>query len=356
MVRHFSLLLPLLPILSSSLPLPLRGGTSAVITPDLEARRGANAAAGIPQPTPSQLTALAHPFTLFMHYSMCTYTGCQWNTAVSPAQDFAPPDAGPNATQWAAAAAAAGATQICLTVRHVGGFALWPSRTTNYSVAASGWRGGKGDVVAEFVAAVRAAGVSPCLYVILGFDVEAAHAGVPGPLYLDRQVEVLTELLTGYGAIDRLWWDNYAIGCCQPVTHEYLFCAGGGTTSTPGPSCPGWQVLIDAVRTLSPATAIVPGPDGCLVNGEQMGGTYPLCELAFLRSAPTAAATRFFHHVSHSPARAQTTPPRCRRTPTPAPRPARPLGAPFSRCPSPTFPWQRAGSGAPTTAASAPAK
>lgn len=119
-------------------------------------------------------------------------------------------------------------------------------------------------------------GVSPCLYVILGFDVEAAHAKVPGPLFLDRQVEVLTELLTQYGPIDRLWWDNYAIGCCQPVTHEYLYCDGGGTTSTPGPSCPGWQVLIDTVRALSPTTAIVPGPDGCLVNGEEMGGTYPL--------------------------------------------------------------------------------
>ena len=131
-------------------------GTSPSITPAIAQLRKANAAAGIPVPSPSQLTALAHPFTIFMHYSMCTYTGCQWNTAVSPAQDFAPPDAGPNATQWAETALAAGASQICLTVRHVGGFTLWPSSTTNYSVAASGWRGGRGDVVAEFVTAVRA--------------------------------------------------------------------------------------------------------------------------------------------------------------------------------------------------------
>ena len=246
------------------------------LPPALSLKRASNAAAGIPLPSPSQLTALAHPFTIFMHYSMCTYTGCQWNTAVSPAQDFAPPDSGPNATQWAEAALAAGASQICLTVRHVGGFALWPTRTTNYSVAASGWRGGKGDVVAEFVAAVRAVGISPCLYIIMGFDVEAAHANVPGGTYLDRQVEVLTELLTNYGPIDRLWWDNYAIGCCQPVTHQFLYCDGGSTFSTPGPSCPGWQVLIDTVRALSPSTAIVPGPDGCLVNGEELGGTYPL--------------------------------------------------------------------------------
>lgn len=35
-------------------------------------------------------------------------------------------------------------------------------------------------------------------------------------------------------------------------------------------------MVIDLVRALSPDTAIVPGPDGCLVNGEVFGGTYPL--------------------------------------------------------------------------------
>jgi hypothetical protein len=169
-----------------------------------------------------------------------------------------------------------GATQICMTVRHVGGFAQWQTNTTDYSVAASKWRGGKGDAVRDFVTAARAAGISPCFYIILGFDVNANHSGVAGPQYLNNQVLALTELLTHYGHIDRLWWDNYAIGCCQPVTHESLYCPGGGTTSTPSAACAGWQVLIDTVRALSPLTAIVPGPDGCLVNGESFGGTYPL--------------------------------------------------------------------------------
>ena len=35
-------------------------------------------------------------------------------------------------------------------------------------------------------------------------------------------------------------------------------------------------MLIDTVRALGPDTAMVPGPDGCLVNGESFGGTYPL--------------------------------------------------------------------------------
>ena len=236
---------------------------------------------GIPAPSAPQLTALQHTFTVFHHYSLCTYVDCQWDLQTAPATDFAPPDAGPNIDQWMETTKLIGATQACLTVRHVDGFALWPTRTSNYSVAASGWRGGKGDVAADFVAAARRAGISPCFYVILGFNVEANHSSIPPARYLDDQVTVLTELLTNYGQIDRLWWDNYAIGCCQPVTVDpLLYCPGGGTESQPSAACPGWQLLIDTVRALSPGTAIIPGPDGCLVNGESFGGTYPLYHAA----------------------------------------------------------------------------
>lgn len=162
-------------------------------------------------------------------------------------------------------------------MRHVDGFALWPTKANNYSVASSPWRGGKGDLVADFVAAARRAGISPCFYIILGFDVMSNKTGVNSSAYMDAQVIALTELLTDYGQIDRLWLDNYAIGCCQPVTVDpLLYCPGGGTTSEPSPACPGWQTLIDLVRKLSPGTAMIPGPDGCLVNGETEGGTYPL--------------------------------------------------------------------------------
>ncbi len=199
--------------ITGTAPHSVRGTTTDITA--ASALRQRNAAAGVPLPSQAQLSGtLQHQFTLFMHWSMCTFTGCQWNLATSPAQDFAPPDAGPNATQWALTAKLAGATQICLTVRHVGGFALWPTASTNYSVANSTWRGGKGDVVLEFVTALRAVGISPCLYIILGFNVEAAHANVSGPAYLERQVTALTELLTNYGHVDRLWWDNYR--CARP--------------------------------------------------------------------------------------------------------------------------------------------
>ena len=196
-----------------------------------------------------------------------------------------------------------GSTQACLTVRHVDGFALWPTRSNNYSVASSPWRGGKGDVVgelafrpavmvgwllsratpappsaADFVASMRRLNVSVCFYIILGFNDWANSTGVPPAAYLAQQVTVLTELLTQYGPVDRLWWDEYA-GHNPGQFHEGFSCPDGH----PDPvGCPAWTTLIDLVRELSPSTAIVPGPDGCLVNSESPGGTYPLYHATFV--------------------------------------------------------------------------
>lgn len=45
-----------------------------------------------------------------------------------------------------------------------GGFALWPSKFTPYSVAASKWKGGKGDVLREFADAANKWGIKISYY------------------------------------------------------------------------------------------------------------------------------------------------------------------------------------------------
>ena len=105
--------------------------------------------------------------------------------SVAPASSFNPVDLDTN--NWMEAALQLGASQVCLTVRHVDGFALWPTRANNYSVAASPWRAGKGDVVKDFVASARQFGISPCFYIILGFDVFSNQSGVSGAEYLAQQ-------------------------------------------------------------------------------------------------------------------------------------------------------------------------
>lgn len=124
-------------------------------------------------------------------------------------------------------------------------------------------------------------GLSPCFYIILGFNVYANKTGVPADEYIAQQVTSLTELLTNYGPIDRLWWgricrkrscclsrslecrahlrrwDNYALdgAIYQPVTHAGFVCPGNAYDPI---KCPAWKTMIDTVRSVSPDTAIFP--------------------------------------------------------------------------------------------------
>ena len=59
-----------------------------------------------------------------------------------------------------------GMKEICLTAHHEGGFALWPSKFTEYSVARSlHWHGGRGDVLRAFADAANRAGINICYYI-----------------------------------------------------------------------------------------------------------------------------------------------------------------------------------------------
>ena len=59
---------------------------------------------------------------------------------------------------------AMGMREICLTAHHEGGFALWPSNFTDYSVKATPWMDGKGDVLRLFADAANRYGVKICYY------------------------------------------------------------------------------------------------------------------------------------------------------------------------------------------------
>ena len=115
------------------------------------------------------------PLRTFHHFDICTFTGCEHNSGTAKksqgsgaAAAFAP-TATINATQWVLAAKALGAGSAVMTARHEGGFALWPSKYTNYSIAHSPYMGGKGDIVMEFVTACRAHGLKAglCKYLLV---------------------------------------------------------------------------------------------------------------------------------------------------------------------------------------------
>jgi hypothetical protein len=70
--------------------------------------------------------------------------------------------------QWVATAEAMGAKYIVFVAKHVGGFCMWRTETTDYSIASTSWRSGKGDVLKDLAESCRKRGMklgvylSPC--------------------------------------------------------------------------------------------------------------------------------------------------------------------------------------------------
>ncbi len=162
------------------------------------------AEAGRPRPTPAQLAWQRDELAMFCHFGVNTFTDREWGEGKEDPAIFAPVRL--DTRQWARAAKDAGFRAMILTAKHHDGFCLWPSKTTTHSVARSPWRGGKGDVVREFVDACRAEGLRPGLY-LSPWDRNNPTYG-DSPRYNDLYCDQLTELLTNYGPLAEVWFDG----------------------------------------------------------------------------------------------------------------------------------------------------
>jgi alpha-L-fucosidase len=157
-----------------------------------------------PRPTRQQLWWQRAEMGLFVHFGMNTFTDREWGDGHEDPRTFDP--AALDARQWARAARAGGFRYAILTAKHHDGFCLWPSRHTEHSVKNSPWRGGHGDVVREFVDAMRAEGLKPGVYLSPWDRHEASYGS--GDRYNDYYIAQLTELLTQYGPMCELFFDG----------------------------------------------------------------------------------------------------------------------------------------------------
>lgn len=155
-------------------------------------------------PTRGQLAWQRRGLGLFLHFGVNTFNGVEWSDGSLPATSFDPSECDPR--QWVDTAVAAGARYAILTAKHHDGFCLWPTATTDYSVAASGWRGGRGDLVREFTDACADAGLGAGIY-LSPWDRNAACYDDPDA-YDAFYATQLTELCTRYGDLVELWFDG----------------------------------------------------------------------------------------------------------------------------------------------------
>jgi alpha-L-fucosidase len=143
-------------------------------------------------------------FGMFLHFNMGTFTGEEWATPHGDPTRFNP--VGVDANQWAETAVAAGVKYVVLTTKHHDGFCLWNSAYTDYDVGSSPWKGGKGDLVREYVDAMRAHGLAVGFYFSIWDRTNGDNDGLPTIAFVKNQ---LTELLTQYGPVSLLWFDGW---------------------------------------------------------------------------------------------------------------------------------------------------
>ncbi|WP_145039071.1 alpha-L-fucosidase [Paenibacillus sp. Y412MC10] len=156
------------------------------------------------KPSPQQLAWQDMELGMFCHFGMNTFCDQEWGDGTDSAEIFNPEQL--DARQWARTAKRAGFKYLVLTAKHHDGFCLWPTKTTDYSVKSSPWKGGKGDVVREVADACREEGLQFGLYLSPWDRHEPCYPDKEA--YDDFYAEQLTELLTGYGPLVEVWFDG----------------------------------------------------------------------------------------------------------------------------------------------------
>ncbi len=205
-------------------------------------------------PSARQLEYQDWEYGLFLHFGLRTfYEG--WRDMdprpMSPAE-FRPTAL--NCHNWAATAKAAGMNYIVLTAKHHCGFANWPSQYTDFSVASSPWKDGRGDVVGEFIEACRTHGLAAGLY-YSPYDHNNPSYSDP-KAYDDYFINQISELLVPYGPLDILWFDG-----CGSEGHQY-----------------DWPRIIGEIRRMQPGIRIfsMGDPDFRWVGNEDGVAPLPL--------------------------------------------------------------------------------
>jgi alpha-L-fucosidase len=158
------------------------------------------------KPAPQQTAWQDLEFGVIVHFSTNTFLNQEWGDGTATPATFNPSNFDPD--QWMKAIADSGAKYVVLVAKHHDGFCLWPTENTDYSIKASPWKNGKGDVVGDVARSARKYGLKFGIY-LSPWDRHKPKYKEKDSAAYDKYYEAeLTELALNYGDLVEFWLDG----------------------------------------------------------------------------------------------------------------------------------------------------
>jgi len=182
------------------------------------------------KPAPQQVAWQDLEFGVILHFSTNTFLDREWGDGTADPKVFNPTSFDPD--QWMQAIKASGAKYVVLVAKHHDGFCLWPTDQTEYSIKASPWKNGKGDIVGDVARAARKYGLKFGVY-LSPWDRHDPRYKDPAA-YDKYYLSELEELASNYGDLVEFWLDG-----AGSAGHVYDF-----------------KKIIETLRTYQPNTLV----------------------------------------------------------------------------------------------------
>ena len=177
-----------------------------------------------PLPSQAQLVYLEDELAAFIHFGPNTFYDQEWGSGQEDPKRFNPTKL--DAREWVRVLKETGFKKLILVVKHHDGFVLYPTSHTDYSIKASPWRDGKGDLLLEVSQAATEFDMDMGVYLspwdahspLYHVDREADY----NAYYLDQLKEILSNPAYGnVGKLTEVWMDGARGEGAQKVNYEF---------------------------------------------------------------------------------------------------------------------------------------
>jgi alpha-L-fucosidase len=161
---------------------------------------------------------------MFVHFAPNTFQDKEGDDLSTPLSAINPDI---DTDNWAQCALNLGARYIVFVAKHAGGFCMWQTETTPYSIGHTPWKGGKGDVLADLSASCRKHRLGLGVYLSPRDDYFGANVGgvckdsSRQPAYNAMYRQQLTEVLTRYGPMVEVWFDGSSVVPTSDLVGKY---------------------------------------------------------------------------------------------------------------------------------------